>query len=218
MTSLLTLPTLSPKWQPATWADYEQARDAMPEGAGRLFFDQGYLWIDMASEGINHARSNRLLALVLFVWFTQKQGQAYDDLGGCQLEKLGQQGAAPDAVVYIGADFPQRQVGASRFIDLDRVRVPDLVAEVADTTLAADLDEKKQLYAALGIPEYWVIDVKGARVLAFRLDNADRYAEIEVSVALAGLPIGLLSQTLVQLSQGISNSAAAQWFGQQIQD
>jgi Uma2 family endonuclease len=94
----------------------------------------------------------------------------------------------------------------------------DLVAEVADTTLAADLDEKKQLYAALGIPEYWVIDVKGARVLAFRLDNADRYAEIEVSVALAGLPIGLLSQTLVQLSQGISNSAAAQWFGQQIQD
>jgi hypothetical protein len=30
--------------------------------------------------------------------------------------------------------------------------------------------------------------------------------------------IGLLSQTLVQLSQGISNSAAAQWFGQQIQD
>jgi Uma2 family endonuclease len=215
MTSLLTIPTHTDPWQPATWADYEQARDAMPEGAGRLFFHEGYLWIDMASEGVNHARSNRLLALVLFVWFTQKQGQAYDDLGGCQLEKMGKQGAAPDAVVYIGDNFPQRQVGESRFIDLDRFRVPDLVA---DTTLAADLDEKQQLYAALGIPEYWVIDVKGARVLAFRLDSADRYAEIEVSVALGGLPISLLNQTLTQLSQGMSNSAAAQWFGQQIQE
>jgi Uma2 family endonuclease len=95
--------------------------------------------------------------------------------------------------------------------------VPDLVAEVADPILAADLDEKKQLYAALGIPEYWVIDVKGSRMLAFRLGGGARYAEIEVSVALAGLPIGLLSQTLTQLSQGMSNSAA-QWFGQQIQE
>jgi hypothetical protein len=52
MTSLLTLPTPTAKWQPATWADYEQARDAMPEGVGRLFFHNGYLWVDMASEGI----------------------------------------------------------------------------------------------------------------------------------------------------------------------
>jgi Uma2 family endonuclease len=48
-------------------------------------------------------------------------------------------------------------MGESRFIDLDRWRVPDLVAEVSDTTLASDLDEKKQLYVALGIPEYWVV-------------------------------------------------------------
>nr|WP_233428096.1 Uma2 family endonuclease [Planktothrix agardhii] len=24
-----------------------------------------------------------------------------------------------------------------------------------------DLDEKKQLYAGLGVPEYWVIDIRG---------------------------------------------------------
>jgi Uma2 family endonuclease len=220
MTSLLTIPSTnpSPQWQPATWADYERSRDGMVEGEGRLFFNQGYLWVDMGGEGINHARFNRLLGLVLFIWFSQKQGQTYDDLGGCQLEKTNHQAAAPDAVIYIGADFPQWEEGDSRFVNLDRWRVPDLVAEVADTTLASDLDEKKQLYAALAIAEYWVVDVKGQRVIAFRLDAVGRYQEIDVSIALTGLPIDLISQTLAKLSQGVSNSTAAQWFGVQVRE
>jgi Uma2 family endonuclease len=218
MTSLLTIPSTnpSPQWQPATWADYERSRDGMIEGSGRVFFNQGYLWVDMGGEGINHARFNRLLGLVLFIWFSQKSDQAYDDLGGCQLEKTDCQAAAPDAVIYIGDDFPQWEEGDSRFVNLDRWRVPDLVAEVADTTLASDLDEKKQLYAALAIAEYWVVDVKGQRVLAFRLDATGRYQEIDVSIALTGLPIDLITQTLAQLAQGKSNSTAAQWFGKQI--
>lgn len=39
-----------------------------------------------------------------------------------------------------------------------------LIVEVADTSLAFDLGPKAQLYAAAGIPEYWVADVNG-RVL-----------------------------------------------------
>jgi Uma2 family endonuclease len=101
-------------------------------------------------------------------------------------------------------------------VDLNRWRVPDLVGEVGDISLATDLDEKKQIYAALGVPEYWVIDVVGARVLAFHLDEFGRYQQIEVSVALAGLPILLINQTLDKLNQGLSNNSAAQWFAQQI--
>jgi Uma2 family endonuclease len=89
------------------------------------------------------------------------------------------------------------------------------VGEVADTTLATDLDEKKQLYAALGIPEYWVIDIKGERVLAFRLQEDGKYKQITDSVALKGLPISLLEQTLAQMNQG-TNGSAALWFAQQI--
>jgi Uma2 family endonuclease len=218
MTKLLSMmtPNPLPQWQPATWEDYVRSRDRLTEGSGRFFFNSGYLLIDMGGEGINHARFNRLLGLVLYIWFSQQSDLAYDDLGGCQLEKAGQQAAAPDAVIYIGKDFPQWQTGESRFVNLDRWRVPDLVAEVSDTTLAADLDEKKQLYAALGIPEYWVVDVQGMQVLAFRLNERGRYQEIAVSTALEGLPIELLSQTLAQLTQGTSNSTAAQWFSQQI--
>jgi Uma2 family endonuclease len=219
MTSLLTIPTANPppQWQPATWADYERSRDAMTEGAGRLFFHEGYLWIDMGGEGINHARFNDLITLVFFLWFSQKAPeQVFDSMSGCLLEKLDYQAASPDKVLYLGSDAPRWREREPRSINLEKWRVPDLVAEVADTTLATDLDEKKQLYAALGIPEYWVVDVKGVRVLAFRLDGAGRYQEIVVSVALAGLPIDLISQTLAQLSQGMSNSKAAQWFGSQI--
>jgi Uma2 family endonuclease len=221
MTSLLTIPTPNPtpQWQPATWADYERSRDAMVEGNGRLFFHQGYLWIDMGGEGINHARFNDLITLVFFLWFSQRvPDQVFDSMSGCLLEQDGQQAASPDKVLYVGGDAPRWQEREPRSIDLGKWRVPDLVAEVADTTLASDLDQKKQLYAALQIPEYWVVDVKGARVLAFWLDAAGRYQEISISVALVGLPIALVTETLAQLSQGMSNSAAAQWFGEQIRE
>jgi Putative restriction endonuclease len=69
----------------------------------------------------------------------------------------------------------------------------------------------------LGIPEYWVVDVRGLRVLAFRLDERGRYQQVEVSVALMELSIALLEQTLMSMGQGVSNSAAAQGFAQAIQ-
>jgi predicted RNA binding protein YcfA (HicA-like mRNA interferase family) len=62
-----------------------------------------------------------------------------------------------------------------------------------------------------------VVDLRGLRVLAFRLDDEGRYQQIGVSVALTGLPISLLEQTLTQLAQGMSNSVVAQGFAQAIQ-
>jgi Uma2 family endonuclease len=217
MTPLLTTPTVDslPQWQPGTWEDYVKLRDSLPEGTGRIFFNQGWLLVEMG-EGIGHARFNRLIAFILFIWCSQKISQPCDDLGGCVLEKKGERSASPDAVIYIGDGAPQWQAGESRHVDLNRWRVPDLVGEVGDTSLATDLDEKKQIYAALGIPEYWVVDVVGARVLAFRLDETGRYHQIDVSMSLAGLPIALINQTLEKLNQGMSNNSAAQWFAQQI--
>ncbi len=94
-------------------------------------------------------------------------------------------------------------------------RVPNLVGEIADTTLATDLDEKKQLYADFGIPEYWVVDVRGQRVIAFQLQQNGKYKECTQSLTLEGLPISLLEQTLALLNEG-TNGSAATWFAQQI--
>ncbi len=117
-------------------------------------------------------------------------------------------------MLYLGEDYPRWRPGDRRYINLDRNRVPNLVGEIADTTLASDLDEKKHLYADLGIPKYWVVDVRGRQVLAFILQE-NTYQESEISIALSGLPIELLEQTLDRLTEG-KNGSAANWFSQQI--
>jgi Uma2 family endonuclease len=48
----------------------------------------------------------------------------------------------------------------------------DLVVEVADSSLNADLSTKAELYATAGIPEYWVLDVDGRRLFVFRTPAA----------------------------------------------
>ncbi|MBD1930409.1 MULTISPECIES: Uma2 family endonuclease [Cyanophyceae] len=204
-----------PKWQPATWEDYlAYADDPNPEIIG-LFFNQGYLFVQMGNEGINHAAVNELFTMLFFIWFVAKPGQIFHSLGGCLMEKPNTQAASPDLVLYLGEDYPIWREGERRYLNLNQWRVPDLVGEVGDTSIATDLDKKKQLYAALQIPKYWVIDVKSERVLAFRLQDDGKYQQYEYSVTLEGLPISLLEQTLSQLKQG-TNGSAAIWFAQQI--
>ena len=43
-----------------------------------------------------------------------------------------------------------------------------LVVEVSDTSLAFDTTVKAELYATAGIPDYWVVDVDGRRLLVYR--------------------------------------------------
>ncbi len=200
-------------WRSATWTEYLHHIETLREQE-RVFFNLDTMWIDMGNEGINHSRFNELFTLILGFWFAKQTDVKFDLLGGCVMEKPQAQSAAPDKVLYIGGDSPQWKLGEPRRVNLDLWRVPDLVAEISDTTLAIDLDEKKQLYLALGIPEYWVIDVKGRQVLAFRLIDK-KYEQCRESVALAGLPIELLEQTLAQMDY--ENGNAALWFATQIQ-
>ena len=165
----------------------------------------------MGWEGIDHSEIRELFIMLFAFWFAQHPDQKAKSLGGCLIEKTGQTAAAPDLVIYLGDNAPIWKPKEKRRIDLNKWRVPDLVGEVSDTTLSSDLDEMKQLYAALGIPEYWVINVKGRQVLAFGLQENGKYQPIETSLTLTGLPIALLEQTLDRLTEE-SNINAAQWF------
>jgi Uma2 family endonuclease len=48
--------------------------------------------------------------------------------------------------------------------------------EISDTTLAVDLNKKKQIYAAAGISEYWVMDVKSNSLTIFRQPSENDYS------------------------------------------
>ena len=203
------------KWQQATWDDYVMLRDNDNGDRYKLFFDNQKLWIEMGAEGINHAKFGDLFAMILLVCATKFPDIKLSTFGGCQMEKKGQRAVAPDIVVYVGDDTPTWKAGQLRFIDLEQWRSPDLVGEIADTTLAIDLDEKKRLYADLGIAEYWVIDVCAYRLFAFKLDENGVYKQCEVSQVLQNLAISLLEKTLEQLTTK-TNTEAAIWFSQPI--
>lgn len=206
-----------PLWRSATWEEYVFYRDEETPFKRRIFFHDGKLLVhDMAGEGINHSSFSNLFTMIFLLWFTQKQPeQVFSSLGGCLLEKEPLKAAVPDLILYLGDDYPQWQEGERRRIDLHKWRVPNLIGEVGDTTLATDLDEKKKLYAAMGIPEYWVAGVRGKELFAFELQPDGTYHQIYTSSVLTGLPISVLEQTLEQLEQG-TNGTAAQWFAQQI--
>lgn len=70
----------------------------------------------------------------------------------------------PDLSVVVG----QRRDYATR-----QATTAVLVVEVSDTTIVYDAGEKANLYAAGGIPDYWVVDVSGRRLLVFRDPKAD---------------------------------------------
>jgi Uma2 family endonuclease len=202
------------QWHQATWADYVALRDDPSPERIKLAFNEGWLWVTMGAEGISHATVSDLFTSLLFLWAIQHPDQVFSSLGRCLLERAEVRASAPDLVLYIGPDYPQWQPGEPRRIDLNQTRVPALVGEIS-TTLASDLDEKKHLYAALGVPEYWVVDVRGQRVFAFLLQENGEYLLCETSQALAGLPIALLEETLQRLAQGTNTSAAA-WLSQQM--
>jgi Uma2 family endonuclease len=87
---------------------------------------------------------------------------------------------APDVVVVPGSIRDYAKVHPSP----DLIR---LIVEVADSTLAYDLGKKSYLYAAAGVPEYWVVDVTASQLHVFREVIADdasprgfRYASVQL--------------------------------------
>jgi Uma2 family endonuclease len=70
---------------------------------------------------------------------------------------------------------------------VDQPTTAVLIVEVSDSTLRADLKVKSHLYAAAGIPEYWVVDVANKQLHVHREPVADadaprgvRYTSIQV--------------------------------------
>lgn len=54
-----------------------------------------------------------------------------------------------------------------------------LIVEVSDSTLGFDMREKAAIYARHGVPEYWVVDLTGARVVRHWHPAGDEFAAID---------------------------------------
>ena len=65
---------------------------------------------------------------------------------------------------------------------LDAPRPSDilLLVEISDTTLRYDRGTKAAMYAAEGIPEYWLVNLNGRTLEVHRQPESGRYASVEM--------------------------------------
>ncbi|WP_419814097.1 Uma2 family endonuclease [Glacieibacterium sp.] len=155
--------------------------------AGRVELIDGVI-IQMNAQAVPHMRVKGDLAYRL--------RRAIDDLGLSL--RVDQEGSVqlsnmsvpePDILIWDG-------VATTGFVD---GRSVVLIVEVADTTLAKDLTLKAELYAAAGVPEYWIADVNGRAIHRYSSAREDgygaraifRFGEQIDSVAIPGLGIDL---------------------------
>jgi Uma2 family endonuclease len=75
----------------------------------------------------------------------------------------------PDLVWVVNADYSQARPTAGDVL---------LLVEVAESSLAYDLGEKADLYAASGVTEYWVVDCPNRRVIAHRDPGKSGYRSV----------------------------------------
>lgn len=113
------------------------------------------------------------------------------------LEALGS-----DLLVYIEGsvsmdrfNVPMPDISIVAPFPIERAPVPGkavrLAVEVADTSLSFDLKKKAPVYARIGIPEYWVVDLKRKRVHRLSEPGESGYGRVE-HIAF-GTPVAALS-------------------------
>lgn len=126
----------------------------------------------------------------------------------CTYRKAGYAEAQLDVSLYIGDNANAIPWGTT-IIDLDVYPAPDLVIEIANTSLSDDQGTKRLLYEDLGVKEYWVFDVKNVRVLAFEVINQGSF-RITASKVLPGLQISLIQEAL-QRTRQMTQSEVIAW-------
>ena len=178
------------------WQRYQTIRQAVGNHrAIRFIYDRGILEITMPLE--DHEFAVRMIALFIRILVVEL-GMNLKTMGSTTLDReLLDRSAEPDNAYYIQT---WQQV-AGRNVDLDKDPPPDLVVEVDITH--TDI-RKLNLYASLGIPEFWRYNGEVWRI--YQLQGKE-YGEVEKSPTFPSVPKEKLYEFLAQARQ---NEVAAE--------
>jgi Uma2 family endonuclease len=189
-------------WVVATWDKYIQAIEDPIYEKAKGYYHNGKLRIEMSPVGSDHASDHTVIIFAVNLFATIK-GIPLNGRDNCTYRKTGYQEAQPDVSYYINENADAVPWGTS-IINLDNYPPPDLVIEIANTSLADDKGEKRLLYEELKVGEYWIVDVQNVQILAFAVADGGS-KRITQSQVLPGLAIALLEDALRrtrQMNQG----------------
>jgi len=199
-------------WVKASWEEYLQVIDEPAHAETKGYYHNGRMRLEMSPLGNPHSRDHATIigALYLFAGSRKLDLDAHDN---CTYRKTGCEEAQPDVSFYLGANAEVIPWEAT-IIDLDVYPSPDLVIEVAYSSLADDKGEKRLLYEALGVREYWIIDVQNVQLIAFEVQNGGS-RKIEQSQVFSGLDLALLEEAL-RRSRQMNHGKVSAWLLSQL--
>lgn len=201
-------------WLPATWDEYLQALDDPAHAKSKGYYNHGQMRLEMQfSVGFDHSKDHGIIALAINLYGIL-QGIPFTALDNCSFRKAGYAEFQPDLADYVGAKANVIPSGTD-IVNLDQYPVPDLVVEVAKSSLLDDRTVKRVLYEEMGIAEYWIVKVEAAEVLAYQMNHRGSQ-RIDVSLMLPGLEMATLDQAL-QASRTQNQSKVGAWLMTQFQ-
>lgn len=180
-------------WIKASWEEFIVLADDPNYAKGKFYYHQGYMRIEMSPVGPRHGRQNSIIPYVVILFAALKNIKIIE-LTNTSFRKADLDEFQPDLAYYIGSELkvpPETDAP----VDLNEYEPPTLVVEVGASSISDDLKRKRLLYERSGVREYWVVDAKVRKIVAFTIANG-RSGEIQESVVLPGLAIALVEEAL----------------------
>ncbi|MDZ7960666.1 MAG: Uma2 family endonuclease [Aulosira sp. DedQUE10] len=200
-------------WIPASWQEYLQTLTDLLNDQAKSYYYKGHMRLEMAPVSFDHGRDHVVIIFAVTL-FAALKGILATGLDTTTFRKTGVQDSQPDIAYYL-RERAQAIPAGTGIVNLDRYPAPDLVIEIAKTSLLDDLGTKRSLYEELGVLEYWVIDVQNAQIIAYTM--ADQGSKrIQVSLVLPKLVIATLEEAL-RRSREMNQSEVGAWLLSQFQ-
>lgn len=203
----------SDTWVVATWDEYIQVIESPACEKAKGYYYDGKMRVEMPPVGNDHASDHTIIISAISI-FTAVKGINLNGKDCCSYRQVGRREVQPDISYYIGDNADAIPYGTS-IINLDVYPPPDLVIEVANTSLADDQGAKRLLYEDLGVKEYWIVDVLNVQVIAFAIENGGS-RRISESLVLPGLAFSLLNEALRRTRQ-MNHGQVGAWLLTQFQ-
>lgn len=194
-------------WIKADWETYISAIESPEHEKHQGYYYDGHMRIEDMPTGADHSRYHIIMTFAINLFCTIG-GIAINGLDNCSYRKTGIRECQPDLSYYCGERAILAPIGKS-VVNLDETATPDLVIEIANTTINDDLGAKRFLYEEMGVTEYWIVDVQNTLVYAFEIiDRGSR--RIDTSLVLPQLAIATITEAL-NLSKESDQAQIGQW-------